>query len=119
MPAPIGFTIRHAPYGNNHVHEAMDAIMACAAYGYPVHVFFLDDGVFSLLPQQNTESLKMKSVSKQLQALPLYDVEQFWVCQQSIDERQINKADLPDEAVILSAAELKEALKQQKHLLSF
>lgn len=119
MTASIGFTIRHTPYGTNHAHEAVDAIMACSVYGHPIHVFFMHDGVFCLTQQSRTQELQFKNIAKQLNALPLYGVEHVFACKESLDERNIDVGSLPDHIRVLATDELKKALATQQHLLSF
>src|SRR5690554_7301836 len=65
---------RHAPYGSSIAREALDAVLASAAYDQQISLLFMDDGVFQLLAEQDPGSIGQKSFASMLSALPLYDV---------------------------------------------
>ncbi|MCW8884881.1 MAG: sulfurtransferase complex subunit TusC [Motiliproteus sp.] len=86
--------MRTGPYGNQTAKEALDAVLTAAAFELPLSLLFMDDGVFQLLPQQDTQGIGAKDLSATLPVLPMYDVERFYVEQSSLESRGINSAEL-------------------------
>ncbi len=113
------FTLRHAPYGTSIAKDAIDAILATSAYDQDLSVLFLDDGVFQLTAHQATEGIEQKSLSNILAALPIYDINQLFVCQTSLALRGISASQIDDTIKVLNHTEVAELLQQQDHLLSF
>jgi tRNA 2-thiouridine synthesizing protein C len=119
-PKRIGFVMRQAPYGNSLAQDALDTVLASAAYEQCISLIFLADGVFQLLPAQNSHSIGQKNLEKQLSALGLYGVEQIYVCQTSLRERGLSVAALSlASAKPLEPLALAELLHTQDCLLSF
>ncbi|MEH6566274.1 MAG: sulfurtransferase complex subunit TusC [Halopseudomonas sp.] len=91
---------RHAP-AQAAAREALDLALAAAAFGVPVGMLFLDAGVLQLLKGQEPALIQQKSLSANLQALPMFGVEDLFICQHSLSERglQPNQLLLPAKAV--------------------
>jgi tRNA 2-thiouridine synthesizing protein C len=113
------FSLRHAPYGNSLAKEALDAILATSAYDQQLSVVFIDDGVFQLMDNQQAEVIEEKSISNRLSAFPLYDITALFVCAESLQQRGLTQANIPNEVTLVDAKELKQLFSQQDHLLSF
>ena len=90
-------------YDEQHDYECFDLAMALANLDYHIHFVFYGDGVCSLF---NIES----TYSKRLQALPLFDVNDIWVDETSLNARQLNISQLPNNIKPLSSTELKALL---------
>jgi len=120
MSAKLLFVCRHAPYGQGVAREALDAMLAAAAYGQDIGVLFMDDGVFQLLPEQAPGSLPQKSLEANLSALPLYEVRRLYVHSESLQERGLALANLIDlELQAVDSQAIGQLLTQHKQLLSF
>lgn len=77
---------RHPP-ARSQAREALDVALSAAAFGVPCGILFMDDGVFQLMKGQEASQIAQKSLAANLQALPLYGVEDILVCQHSLGER--------------------------------
>lgn len=121
MSAKLLFVCRHAPYGRGAAREALDAVLAAAAYGQDIGVLFLDDGVFQLVAGQAPDALPQKSLEANLSALPLYDVERLYVHSESLQERGLALEDLIEleRLQTLDSRAVGQLLTQHKQLLSF
>lgn len=119
MSKKILFICRQPPYGSSLAREALDAVLASSAYGQELAVLFMDDGIFQLLDNQQAELIEQKSFSKMLPALPLYDVEQLYVCAHSLKERGLTSGQLCLPVNSLTRREIKQLMAQQHSLLSF
>jgi tRNA 2-thiouridine synthesizing protein C len=93
-----------APYGSSNYRESLDLLLANASYDRPVALFFFGDGLYQLLDNQAPEVISAKDTSKMFGLLDLYDIEQIYFCQQSLNERNINPDTLIVEGEILAPA---------------
>ena len=85
----LAFLFRTAPHGNAISREGLDALLAATAFcdeeRYLVS-FFIDDGVLNLFDGQNPELLLQKDFIRTFKLLDLYDIEQRFVCADSLDQ---------------------------------
>lgn len=95
---------RQAPWSGPSAREALDIVLAGGAFDLPIGLLFLDDGVFQLSARQNAKALQQKDLSANLQALPMFGVEDLFACADSAAERGIDTAALAlDEVQVLAA----------------
>ena len=113
------FIFRHAPYGNVLAREAIDVALAASVYEQTLSIVFIDDGVFQLMNQQDTQALNIKNISHLLSAFELYDINSLFVCADSLAERGIEPDQLSLDIELLSREKLQLMLADQDHLLSF
>lgn len=116
------FISRHAPYGTGIAREALDAVLGASAYGQNLSLLFMDDGVFQLLKHQSPQTLQQKSLSANLSALPVYEVENLFVHSDSLRRRGIDVDQLifsGEELTLLDNQQVAELMRQQDQLLSF
>ncbi|WP_252275171.1 sulfurtransferase complex subunit TusC [Pseudomonas subflava] len=92
---------RQAPWAGPSTREALDIALAGGAFDLPLGLLFLDDGVFQLVAGQQAAALQQKDLTANLQALPLFGVEELFVSSRSLTERGLIDAQL-----ILPAVEL-------------
>ena len=99
----LAFLFRTAPHGNAISREGLDALLAATAFcdEEDIGVFFIDDGVLNLLDGQNPELLLQKDFIRTFKLLDLYDIEQRFVCADSLDQYNLNT-----EQLIISAEKI-------------
>ncbi len=119
MKKQLLFALRHAPYGNSLAKEALDAILATSVYDQALSIVFMDDGVFQLLNNQQADVIEAKNFINILAALPLYDITDLFVCEQSLISRGIKPHSIPDNIQRLHADDIQRLFHQQDHILSF
>jgi tRNA 2-thiouridine synthesizing protein C len=85
---------RQAPWAGPTAREALDIALSGGAFDLPMGLLFLDDGVFQLLASQQPAALQQKDLSANLQALPMFGVEELFVSRRSLAERGLNDAPL-------------------------
>lgn len=78
---------RQSPWSGPSAREALDIALAGGAFDLPVAMLFLDDGAFQLMPGQQPAPLQQKDLTANLQALPMFGVEDIFVCHTSLAER--------------------------------
>ena len=110
---------RRAPHGTIYAHEALEVVLIGAAFEQDVSMAFLDDGVFQLKKDQNTDQINTKNFSKTFSALEKYDVEKLYVERESLDERGISADDLAVDVKIISSDEMKQLITDSEVILNF
>lgn len=75
---------RHAPHGTPNGREALDLAMLSASFDQQVSLIFTHDGVLNLVANQNPELIGAKDYISTFKALPLYDIDNIYVCQDSL-----------------------------------
>ncbi len=124
---------RKAPYGTIYALESLEVVLIGAAFDQDVSLAFLDDGVFQLTKDQNTDGIGVKNFSPTFRALGDYDVTRLYVEKESLDERGLTADDLQEimyededddwaekPAIrIVSRAEMTDIMARQDVILSF
>ncbi|MBU3824493.1 MAG: sulfurtransferase complex subunit TusC [Candidatus Oceanisphaera merdipullorum] len=83
----VAFMFRTGPHGSASGREGLDAVLATSALSEDLGVFFSHDGVYQLLAEQDPSVILGRHYTPTFGLLDLYDVEQVYVCQQSLSER--------------------------------
>ncbi|MGR4991704.1 sulfurtransferase complex subunit TusC [Vibrio rotiferianus] len=115
----LTYLFRSAPHGSTAGREGVDALLAASAYCEDITVLFFGDGVYQLLLGQDTSGILSKDYAPMLKLFDLYDIEQVFVCADSLAERGLAQADLVIDAQMLSSEQIKDKLQQAGKLLSF
>ena len=110
---------RGAPYGGAGAREAIDTALAAAAFDLPVTVVFDGDGVWQLVTGQQPGAIEEKNVGANLEALPMFDVEDLRVTRRALEERDLVAADLLLPVTLLDDDELRALLASADQVLSF
>lgn len=111
---------RQAPYGKSTAREALDVALAAAVYDQTITILFMDDGVFQLLSNQQSQSVDQKNIASTLSALELYGIENIYAHEGSLKARGIEIDEFAVENVqLLTSEEVGHLLRQQDQLLSF
>lgn len=115
----IGIVNRSASYGSTKGRESLDALLALSAFNESLSVFFIGDGVYQLLEKQNPTEILQKYYQPLFKMLDLYDVENIYVCEDSLERRNISTDNLMISVLTLSNTQIKEKLAQQDQLIGF
>ncbi|MDR0281321.1 MAG: sulfurtransferase complex subunit TusC [Paucimonas sp.] len=78
---------RQAPWSGPSAREALDIALAGGAFDLPLGMLFLDDGVFQLAAHQQPVLLQQKNLAANLQALPMFGVDELFVAASSLQAR--------------------------------
>jgi len=117
----LAFLFRTAPHGNAISREGLDALLAATAFcdEEDIGVFFIDDGVLNLLDGQNPELLLQKDFIRTFKLLDLYDIEQCFVCADSLDQYNLNTEQLIISAEKIDRTSLINKLSQAEKVFTF
>lgn len=83
----VAFVFTHAPHGTSAGREGLDAALATAALSESIGLFFIGDGVLQLTSQQQPERILARNYIATFGVLPLYDIEQCYLCHDSLKAR--------------------------------
>ena len=117
----LAFLFRTAPHGNAISREGLDALLAATAFcnEEEIGIFFIDDGVLNLLDGQNPELLLQKDFIRTFKLLDLYDIEQRFVCADSLDQYNLNTEQLIISAEKIDRTSLINKLSQAEKVFTF
>ena len=117
----LAFLFRTAPHGNAISREGLDALLAATAFcdEEEIGVFFIDDGVLNLLDGQNPELLLQKDFIRNFKLLDLYDIEQRFVCADSLDQYNLQTEQLIISAEKIDRTSLINKLRQAEKVFTF
>lgn len=117
----LAFLFRTAPHGNTISREGLDALLAATAFcdEEEIGVFFIDDGVLNLLDGQNPELLLQKDFIRTFKLLDLYDIEQRFVCDDSLDQYNLQTEQLIISAEKIDRTSLINKLNQAEKVFTF
>ncbi|AHG19928.1 protein TusC [Chania multitudinisentens RB-25] len=87
----VAFVFTHGPHGDAGGREGLDALLATSALSEDIGVFFIGDGVLQLLPGQQPEKILARNYIATFGVLPLYDVENCYLCEASLQERGLQQ----------------------------
>ena len=117
----LAFLFRTAPHGNAISREGLDALLAATAFcdEEDIGVFFIDDGVLNLLDGQNPELLLQKDFIRTFKLLDLYDIEQRFVCTDSLEQYNLQTEQLIISAEKIDRTSLFNKLSQAEKVFTF
>lgn len=116
----IAFVFTQGPHGNAAGREGLDALLATSALSEDIGVFFIGDGVLQLLPDQQPEKILARNYIATFGVLPLYDIQNCYLCQAAIQERGLQRVtDWVLAAEILPAELLRQKLTNYDVVMTF
>jgi tRNA 2-thiouridine synthesizing protein C len=74
--------------------ESLDLALIFGAFEQQVTVFFVDDGVYQLIGQQQPELIGRKDYLSTMKALEIYDIEHIVGCEDDMLERGVQTDNL-------------------------
>ena len=112
------YLLRQSPYQGSLAREALDMVLATAAFDQEVQILFINDGVFQLCTGQQADKLEQKNIEKTLQAFGLYDINDIFYCQPSAQQRGLDSRALYSAARPIDAQQSQLLLQQADKVIS-
>jgi len=88
------FVMQASAYDGNKIQEALDIVLITAAFDQKVSILLLDDAVFHLKNNQQSEQVSSKDIGALYRSLELYDIENIFVENDSIITSGLSEDDL-------------------------
>ena len=115
---PCLVTLTHAPYGSRIAKDSLDVALVLAAFEQQPVVLFVDEGVLQLLPTSQTPS-SHKHIGKIISALEMYDINEIWVEQESLDLFGISEDELSQSVTVITRSNIAQLCAQYDQHLVF
>ncbi|WP_241581267.1 sulfurtransferase complex subunit TusC [Rosenbergiella nectarea] len=116
----IAYIFKTAPHGSSSGREGLDALLATAALSEDIGVFFIGEGVFHLVSSQQPNVIYARDYITTFKLLELYDIENVYVCQQSLVMRGITEQAMGGISVkALPLSKLQQRLSHYDKIISF
>lgn len=107
------------PWDGDDARNALDMIMMAVSLDQDVQVFFLDDGVYQLLPQQ-AQALEAKNPLVKYRILAdVFEMDTLYVLDSALNERNLDAAQLAVNVHPLDAREFNQRLQQSTKVVRF
>lgn len=113
----IAIIQRQSPFINSSGREALDLMLALAAVEHQLSVIFSGDAVYQLLAVNQSSDFALKRYQQGFKLFGLYDIERIYVCQQSLQQRQLDSNALSLAAKPLSAVQIQQLLASQHQIM--
>ena len=98
--------------------EQLETAMVAATFEQEVSILFIGDGVFNLLTDQETQEVKGYNIEKMLLALPTFEVNDLFICERSLEQRQVGVFNLPKNAKVITFEDQRRLIKTTDVVLS-
>jgi tRNA 2-thiouridine synthesizing protein C len=115
----VTVVMRKAPYGSVYTAEGFRTLMGIAVFEMDINVVFLDDGVYALLRNQAPDKLDMKPLGEGFPMLREFDVEKFYVHDESLSERGLTVEDLVTDVEVVDGAQIAQIMETAGKVLPF
>ncbi|MBU2871464.1 sulfurtransferase complex subunit TusC [Colwellia sp. E2M01] len=108
-----------APFSSNHGKDALDIALIFGSFEQQVSLFFQGDGVYQLIANQDATLVSIKDYLKTFAAFEFYDIENVYVCQQSLSNRKLSEKFHVENVQVLASNEFRTAVNKHQHVLRF
>lgn len=108
-----------APYSNTAGKDALDIALIFGSFEQPTSLFFQGDGVWQLVQGQDGAMISVKDYLKTFAAFEFYDLENIYICQDSLIQRGITDNFHIDQVQVLAKDEFAETLATHHTILRF
>lgn len=115
----LGYVFKSFPHSTSSGREGLDALLAASAYSEDISVFFIKEGVTQLLGSQDPKGIYSRDYAPAFKLMELYDIENVYLCEASLNEMGLAGAELLIETEKLSKPEIAAKLHECDKLLTF
>ena len=109
----------HSSFNTSSGRDALDVALIFGSYEQKVSLFFQGEGVRQLIAGQNAELINAKDYLATFSALPFYDVENIYVCQESLIQRNLSEHFHINNVQVLDKHSFSQTLRQHNTLFRF
>lgn len=109
---------RQPPFNSAKARECLDLILALAAVEHQVSLLFSADAVFQLLPVATQSCIPLKTFCRSFSLFAMYDIEQLYVCQHSLQQRGLSLELLMPGVQALSAPDINSLINRQQQVIN-
>ncbi|KDN29625.1 sulfur relay protein TusC [Vibrio fortis] len=115
----LGYVFNSFPHSTASGREGLDALLAASAYTEEISVFFVGNGVTQLLEQQQPGESLSRDYIAAFKLMELYDIEQVYVCEQSLQRFGLASEQLVIDTQVLAPSTMAQQFAQCDQILTF
>jgi len=119
MSKKLVFVFKDVLNGTIKAQEFLDIVMMAAAFDLSVSLVFIGDGAYALLKNQNTEQINSKNILPIMQALSIYDINNIFVDETSLQERAILAERIIPQVTPITREKAQFEISSADHVFSF
>ena len=108
-----------APYASSAGKDALDIALIFGSFEQTVSLFFQGDGVWQLIQGQDGSIVSIKDYLKTFAAFEFYDIEDIYVCQLSLETRNLPAKFHIEEVQVLNQQAFAHKLTSHDTILRF
>jgi len=108
-----------APFSQANAKDSLDVALIFGSYEQTVSLYFQADGVYQLIAEQQPESIQQKDFLKTFAALEFYDIDNIYICKNSLEQRNLPAKFCIDNVQVLDRDEFGMSLLQHQTILRF
>lgn len=108
-----------APFSHNAGKDSLDLALIMGSYEQDISLFFHGDGVWQLHKNQQPEKVQQKNYLKTFSAFSLYDIENIYVCESSLNERNLPSKFNIEAVKVLSQPDFNQVLAVHDTIFRF
>ncbi len=108
-----------APFTDTSGKDSLDIALIFGSFEQAVSLFFQGDGVWQLINGQNGEVISVKDYLKTFAAFEFYDIENIYVSEKSLQERNLTNHFHIDEVQVLEPSAFANKLSSHQTILRF
>ncbi|MDN3651461.1 sulfurtransferase complex subunit TusC [Thalassotalea ponticola] len=108
-----------ASFDHIKARESLDAALILASYDMHVSLCFIGDGVFQTIAKQNAELIGAKDFIASFKALHFYDIEDIYVSETCLSERQLSGPSAFNDASLVTNSQITALIDAADVVLTF
>lgn len=108
-----------APFSSSAGKDSLDIALIFGSFEQTVSLFFQGDGVWQLIDEQNSEVISVKNYLKTFAAFEFYDIDNIYVNEESLHERNLTNDFHINEVQVLNQQEFASKLSSHQTILRF
>lgn len=107
-----------AAYCGTKIQETLDQVLITAAFDQQVSMLLLDEAVFHLQKDQQSNQISSKDIGAIYRSLQIYDIQNIYVDQVSLDQHGLQQESLITPVTLLNRKDIATTLKSFDYILS-
>ena len=115
----LAFVFNSLPHSTAKGREGLDALLATSAFTEDIKVFFVGAGVNQLRQNQQSADVLSRDYISAFKLMELYDIEDVFVCEQSMLQYQLDSEQLVIGAQVVETGEIAKQLSLCHKVLTF
>jgi tRNA 2-thiouridine synthesizing protein C len=107
------------PYYNSAAQDALEAALAASNVGVEVTFVLAQQGLYQLLNTQDSTYLHKKSIAKQINVMPLYDIDAIYYIEDDMTSLNLTSDTIIDTASAISSIEFSRLCDSSAAVIRF